>query len=270
MKVIIIADMEGVSGITVWEQVIGGQAMYEEGRRLYTAEINAAIKGARQAGAEEVLVVDCHGAGGAWNFNSLIPEKLDHDCDWVSHHPWSKYSDLLEQGYDAAVLIGMHSKAGTPNGVMAHTISTTGWVDLRFNETSVGEIGIHAAVCGHYKVPIVAVSGDAAACHEASQLLGSCLMLIPVKTGLSLHSARNVSPLRAQELIQAQVRQALLSKTWPPPFIPSRPTRITVRASSTETVSKLRLRQEIDIVDPITVVSRGDTWIDAWNQIWDQ
>jgi D-amino peptidase len=58
LKVIIIADMEGVSGITVWEQVIGGQAMYEEGRRLYTAEINAAIKGALQAGAEEVLVVD--------------------------------------------------------------------------------------------------------------------------------------------------------------------------------------------------------------------
>src|SRR5437870_9690143 len=83
MRVMIMSDMEGVSGIVQWEQVNGGAAMYEEGRRLYTEEINAAVRGARAAGATEIVVVDCHGAGGPYQFNSLVPELLDPGCEWV-------------------------------------------------------------------------------------------------------------------------------------------------------------------------------------------
>ena len=72
MKVFVISDMEGVSGIVKWEQTTGGDPMYEEGRRLYTEEINAAVRGARAGGASEVVVMDCHGAGGPWSFNSLM------------------------------------------------------------------------------------------------------------------------------------------------------------------------------------------------------
>ena len=95
MRVLIMSDMEGVSGIVVWEQVNGGAPMYEEGRKLYTEEINAAVRGARAAGATEIVVVDCHGAGGGWSFNSLVPELLDPDCEWVAHHTWSRYTELL-------------------------------------------------------------------------------------------------------------------------------------------------------------------------------
>lgn len=98
MQVLIMSDMEGVSGIVVWEQVTGGGPMYEEGRKLYTEEINAAVRGAKAAGAKEIVVVDCHGAGGGWTFNSLVPELLDPDCEWVAHHAWSRYTELLEQG----------------------------------------------------------------------------------------------------------------------------------------------------------------------------
>jgi D-amino peptidase len=82
MRILIMTDMEGVSGIVVWEQVNGGAAMFEEGRRLYTQEINAAVRGAKAAGADEIVVVDCHGAGQGWTFNSLIAEDLDPDCTW--------------------------------------------------------------------------------------------------------------------------------------------------------------------------------------------
>src|SRR3954451_20566169 len=118
MRVLIMTDMEGVSGIVVWEQVTGGSPMYEEGRRLYTEEINAAVRGARAGGATEIVVVDCHGAGGAWQFNSLIPELLDPDCEWVAHHTWTGYTELLEQGCDAALFVGMHAMAGTETGVL--------------------------------------------------------------------------------------------------------------------------------------------------------
>ena len=71
MRVHIISDMEGVSGIVKPEQTSGGDPMYEEGRKLYTEEINAAVRGAKAGGATEIVVMDCHGAGGGWTFNSL-------------------------------------------------------------------------------------------------------------------------------------------------------------------------------------------------------
>src|ERR1700741_4349915 len=118
MRVFIISDMEGVAGIVRFDQTTGGHPMYEEARRLYTEEINAAVRGAKAAGATEIVVVDCHGAGGPWQFNSLIPERLDPDCEWVAHHSWTGYTALLEAGCDAALFVGMHAMAGTPDGVL--------------------------------------------------------------------------------------------------------------------------------------------------------
>src|SRR5437763_1873172 len=77
MKVIVISDMEGISGIARGEQCHGGSPMYEEGRKLYTEEMNAAVAGAKAAGAKEIVLMDHHGAGGDWSFNSLIPGDLE-------------------------------------------------------------------------------------------------------------------------------------------------------------------------------------------------
>ena len=123
MKVFIVSDMEGVAGIVKWQQVTGGHAMYEEGRRLYTGEINAAVRGARAAGATEIVVMDCHGAGEGWTFNSLIPEELDPGCEYVVQNEWTEYVEYLEQGVDAALFVAMHAMAGTRDGVLAHTVS---------------------------------------------------------------------------------------------------------------------------------------------------
>src|SRR6266581_7647905 len=202
MRVLIMSDMEGVSGIVVWEQVTGGSPLYDECRRLYTEEINAAVRGAKAAGAEQIVVVDCHGAGGAWNFNSLVPELLDPDCEWVAHHPWARYTELLEQGCDAALFVGMHARAGTPDGVLAHTVSGQAWRELKFNGTSVGETGINAALCGQWGCPVLLVTGDEAVCREATELLGEGLTTLAVKKGLGRFSARQVAPLKARELIE--------------------------------------------------------------------
>ena len=122
MKVLIMSDMEGASSIVAWSQVNGGAPMYEEGRRLYTEEINAAVRGARSAGADEIVVVDCHGAGGGWSFNSLVPELLDEGCDWVAYHGWGRYTELLEQGCDAALMVGMHACPHPRRGHVPHDL----------------------------------------------------------------------------------------------------------------------------------------------------
>ena len=180
MRVHVISDMEGVAGIVRWPQVTGGDPMYEEGRRLYTEEINAAVRGARAAGATEVVVMDCHGAGKAWDFNSLIPELLDPGCEFVVQDEWTEYTEFLEQGCDAALFVGMHAMAGAADGVMNHTVSGQSWRNLWFNGTLVGETGINAALCGTWDVPVLLVTGDRATCDEATALLGDGLTTVSV------------------------------------------------------------------------------------------
>ena len=127
MKVFIVSDLEGVSGVTKGGQTGGGEPMYEESRRLYTEEINAAVRGAKAAGATEIVAMDCHGAGKEWDFNSLIPELLDEACDFVVQDEWTEYTAFLESGVDAALFVGMHAMAGTRLGVMNHTVSGQVW-----------------------------------------------------------------------------------------------------------------------------------------------
>src|SRR5947208_7162261 len=184
MRVLIMTDMEGVSGIVVWEQVNGGAPQYEEGRRLYTEEINAAVRGAKAAGASEIVVVDCHGAGGGFTFNSLIAEDLDPSCEFVVQSEWTGYTGFLESGCDAALFVGMHAMAGTPDGVLNHTVSGRDWQNLYFNGKRVGETGINAALCGTWGCPVLLVTGDRAAGREAKALLGEGLTTVGVKEGL--------------------------------------------------------------------------------------
>src|ERR687894_2887395 len=137
MRIFVVSDMEGVAGVTKWEQVSGGESLYEEARRLYTEEINAAVRGAAAAGADEIVVMDCHGAGKGWTFNSLLPELLDPACEWVVQQEWTGYTEFLEQGCDAALFVGMHAMAGAQRGVLSHTVSGTNWQNLWFNDTLV-------------------------------------------------------------------------------------------------------------------------------------
>ena len=209
MRVVIFGDMEGVAGICRWAQVSAGKALYDEGRALYTAEINAAVRGAFRAGADEVVVMDCHGAGGDLSFNSLLPEELDERCEFVVQSEWTEYTEPFEQGCDAALMIGMHAMAGSERGVMSHTVSSTDWHELRFNGTAVGEVGINAALCGTWSCPVALVTGDDVVCEEATALLGPGLKTLAVKRGLGRFSARHQPPVRARAAIEEATAEAL-------------------------------------------------------------
>ena len=268
MRVLIMADMEGVSGIVTWGQVTGGSPMYEEGRRLYTEEINAAVRGAIAAGATEIVAVDCHGAGGDWTFNSFVPELLHPDCEWVAHHAWSRYTDMFETGCDACLLVGMHARNNTPDGVMCHTISTVQWRNLWFNDDLVGESGINAALCGHYGVPIALVTGDVAVIRECRETLGDEFTGVAVKKGLTRFSARQIAPVRARQMIEDGARESLKNLSRVKPYVPARPTRITVEIDTVDKASNFKGRYGVEFVEPLKVVSTGDDWLQAWDQVW--
>jgi D-amino peptidase len=268
VRVHVISDMEGVAGIVKWQQTKGGDPMYEEGRRLYTEEINAAVRGAKAAGATEIVVMDCHGAGEGWNFNSLVPDLLDPACEFVVQEHWTEYTAFLEEGCDAALFVAMHARAGTPDGVMNHTVSGQRWQNLRFNGVLVGETGINAALCGTWGCPVLLVTGDRATCEEARELLGSGLTTVAVKEGLGRYSARQIPPLRVRELIEEGARKALGDLRAVEPYDPGRPCEIEVELSGTDAADEYRHKHGVEVVEPQKVVSRADDWWTAWRQFF--
>jgi D-amino peptidase len=260
--------MEGVAGITNWSGVGAGDPLYEEGRTLYTEEINAAVRGARAAGATEVVVMDCHGAGGDLSFNSLRPDLLDDGCEFVVQREWTEYTGALEDGCDAALFIGMHAMAGTGDGQMSHTVSGTQWHGLYFNGREVGETGINAALCGAWGCPVLLVTGDDAVCREATELLGDGLTTVSVKKGLGRFSARQLTPARARELIEEGAKRALADLKAVAPYDPGRPCEIRIEFTTPDRLVEYRNRKGIEQVDGLTLVSRADDWWTAWSQFF--
>ena len=257
--------MEGVAGIVKWQQTTGGEKLYDEGRVLYTEEINAAVRGAKAAGATEVVVMDCHGAGGAYEFNSLLPELLDAACEYVVQQEWTEYTAFLESGCDAALFVGMHAMAGTADGVLSHTVSGQAWQSLSFNGTLVGETGINAALCGHWGVPVVLVTGDRAVCKEGRELLGDGLTTVEVKEGLGRFSARSKTPAEARKLIEDGARTALSDLSAVKPYDPGRPSEIEIEFTTPDRLLEFANRKGVEVTGPKSLVVRGDDWWSAWS-----
>lgn len=268
MRVMLFCDMEGVAGISVWEQVNGGAALYEEGRRLYTQEINAAVRGCKRAGATEIVVVDGHGAGGAWSFKSLIPELLESGAEYVLGHTWARYVEPLRQGCDAVLFVGAHAMAGTPDGILCHTVSAQAWYNARINDTLVGESGIVSAICGDFGCPAVFVSGDTATCNEVKNLIGEKVVQVPVKTGMGRYAARHLPAVDACARIEAGTYSALTRKDFPPPLRFTAPVSFTVELATPDRANEFQCRPGVEIVNSRLIVSRAESFWQAWSQFW--
>jgi D-amino peptidase len=268
VRVHVITDIEGCAGVFKWSQTGGDSPLYQEGRRLYTEEINAAVRGAKAAGATEIVVMDCHGAGGDFTFNSLLPDLLDPECEFVVQSEWTEYTEFLEQGCDAALFVGMHAMAGTPDGVMSHTVSGQAWQSLKFNGTLVGETGINAALCGHWGCPVLLVTGDRATCREATALLGDGLTTVEVKVGIGRFSARSLPALKAREVIEAGAKNALKDLTAVQPYDPGKPCEIEITFTTPDRVVEYRNRKNVEQTAPLTLVARGDDWWEAWSSFF--
>jgi D-amino peptidase len=190
-----------------------------------TGDVNAAIRGAFDGGADEVVVADGHGGG-----RNLLIEELDPRARLNAGGP-SPFTMVqgVEPGVDAAMFVGYHARAGTPNAILSHTGSGN-VAKVWLNGGEVGEIGLNAAVCGHFQVPVILISGDQTACAEATELLGEVETAV-VKRATSRMAAECLSPEAAQELIYAAATRAmhrLNAGQVPPPFQPEPPFTLTL------------------------------------------
>jgi D-amino peptidase len=267
MRVMIWGDMEGVACVTSWEQVMGGAVQYQESRVLYTQEINAAARAAKRAGATEIYAVDNHGAGGGFSFKSMVPELLEPGVRWVLGAHWMRYVKPMQEGCDAVLFVGAHAMAGTPDGIMSHTISGQAWYRATVNGVPVGESGIIAAMAGTWDVPAIFVSGDVATCREVAALVGDKVVQAPVKEGFGRFGTVTMTPSEAQKLIDEQVFRALTNRDWPAPYKPEMPVQFRVELATVDQADAFRGKAGIEFVDSRTIVSTGDTFWQVWEQV---
>jgi len=265
------ADMEGVAGISTWEHAGDISPLYEEGRRLYTGEVNAAVRGCKKSGATEIVVIDGHGGGykDARGFISLITDRLEPGANYVLGHAWTRYIEPLEKGCDAVLFVGAHAMAGTPDGVLSHTVSSESWYNATINGTLVGESGIVAAIAGCWNVPGVFVSGDEATCREVRNLLGPTVVTAPVKKGLGRFSARHLAHTDACKLIEERAAEALANRSsWPQPLTFKPPVAFQVELATPDRAAPYYGRTGVEVTGPRTVRSTGGNFWQAWDAFW--
>ena len=203
MKILIAADMEGITGVVHWDQVNTTHPEYARFRRLMTADVNAAIRGAFEGSADEVVVSDGHAYG-----RNILIEELDARARLNSGTP-SPFSMVqgIDSGIDGVIFVGYHARIGSQNAILDHTWSDERVANVWINGDPFGEIGLNAAVAGHFGAPVLMISGDQTACAEAVALLGRVEAVV-VKRASSRMAAELLHPSLTQTLIQEAAARA--------------------------------------------------------------
>jgi len=253
MDVFILVDMEGISGICRRSQVINGEEHYQEGRQYMTWDVNACVKGCLEAGAGHIVVRDIHATT-----SNLIWHELIGGAEYIMGSSRMGRMPGIES-FDAVILLGYHSMAGTPMGILEHTSSSTRWQNFWINGIKAGELAIDGARAGEQGVPVVMVSGDDKTCKEADALFPGA-ELVEVKKGLDIEGGFLLAKDEAHEVIREHSQKALKKYKQIKPYAPQRP--VTLRL---ELVSRgaLPCSEHVNIIDGRTYEVTADTVTDA-------
>jgi D-amino peptidase len=239
MKILIATDMEGITGVTTWDQVTPGHAEYARFRKLMTQDVNAAVRGACDGGADQILVADGH-----WNGSNILVEELDRRARLNSGSP-SPMSMMqgIDESVDGVFFVGYHARNGSPDAILDHTWSSRTVANVWLNEILTGEYGLNAALAGHFGVPVVMASGDQTACGQMSDLLGEIKVAV-VKHASGRYAAECLPPQVSQGMIyQAALRavERLAAGDMPDPFILDTPVRVTVEFFTSDMADRASL-----------------------------
>ena len=210
MRLYVSVDMEGIAGVAHPRQVSYGDGVdrvdYDRSRALMAGEANAAIEGALELGATDIVVNDSH-----WQMRNLRAEDLHEAARLVIGDKPMSMTEAINEGeepFAGAAFIGYHAGAGHPSGVIAHTFSSATIMEVRVGGVAHNEAGLNAIRLGHHGVPVILVSGDDALAAEVAELLPWAERVV-VKRGLGYSLADSSSPSRAVGAIRNGMRSAI-------------------------------------------------------------
>lgn len=251
-------DLEGASGVAGhWSDIDFGGKDYEAARRFLTGDVNAAIEGAFEAGVDEVVVLDGHGAA-----LTILMEELDPRAQLIRGRRVLELEGL-DGSFNLMFAVGAHSMAGTSDGLLTHTLSTA--IDgVWLNGVRVGEIGLWAALAGDYNVPVGLVTGDFAAVREAENLLKK-VCTVAVKKATSRFAAKCLHPKVSRKLIREAAVAAVKRAEEFAPFKPEKPIELKVEFHDSETAERLSRRKGVVRLNGRTVSAKGMTMLEVYS-----
>jgi D-amino peptidase len=210
VKVFLLTDLEGIAGVESIEQMDRTGAAYAAICRQLERTINIAVETCVQNGADVVYYLDGHGGGG-----NIRPEAIDPRairCENI--HRWN---ELVQQRvFDCQIELGAHARAGTMGGFLDHTLNSREFFSIRHNGKEMSELSMHATLCAKYGIPVVAVTGDEAACLQAREYIPG-IFTGAVKVAHCRNEAKTYP--NADEILRDTVAQGL--RNWQSvPLIP--------------------------------------------------
>lgn len=240
MKVYISVDIEGVCGVVDIDHTRRDGKDYTIARKLMAEEVNAAVEGAFEGGASDVIVNDSHGS-----MINLVVEDLDERVTIVSGSP--KPLSMVQgiRGCDAAFFVGYHSRAGTADAILDHTYNGRVVYNIQVNNKDMGELGMNAALAGHFGVPVVLVTGDVKTTDEALRLFKS-VEVVTTKEGIGRFAAKSKHPAKAREEIKKKAKKAVKNVSKFHPFVVEPPLRLEMDFMLTHMADRVALIPHIE------------------------
>lgn len=260
MKVWIMTDLEGVSGVNGRSNGIGNKIINEDvAGRLLTEEVNATVEGLIDGGATEIVVLDGHGGS-----NSILIEKLHPAATLDQYGGGMTPTIAVNAGYDAALHLGAHAMIGVRDGFMNHTFNSHAVANMWLNDMPVGEIAIFALYCACYGVPTILVAGDRAACREARSFLGS-VETVETKIGLSRYTVINENPVKVRCALREKAKAALQNRTRYPARMIKPPYALKIQLMCPNQADDGEMRGAKRL-DHQTVLYESNDFLDLWAQ----
>jgi D-amino peptidase len=261
MRVFVMTDLEGVSGIVGRSDGIGNKIEHiDEARRLLTGEVNAVVEGLVSGGADEIVVADGHGGS-----NTIIVESLHEKARLLriggETYPvaWS-----LDSAYDAAMQIGAHAMMGTRDGFLHHSFNSHAITHMRLNGKDIGEIGIITLLAAAYRTPTLLVAGDRAACREAKAFMPS-VETVETKIGINRYSSIDRSPAEVRSELTRVAEATLRNIDQHPVVEVAPPYELTVQYMCPNLADGCEKRGGKRI-DFLTVQQSSDEFVELWAQ----
>jgi D-amino peptidase len=258
IKVFMVTDMEGVSGIFDSElQCLPGQSKrFEESRRLLTGEVNAAVDGLLAGGATDVIVWDGHDSGQTLSVLDIHPK-----CRLLTGRP-VPVNMGIDSSYSAVVFVGQHAMAGNDKGILSHSYSSLGIQNIWVNGKPQGEFGTIAIMVGEMGIPVALLSGDAAACQEVRDMTPKA-ECAEVKQGINRTAGYMLPHATACALIRQKAQRAMERLPEMKPYKLSLPVELKIEITTRGT-ERWTAGDGIEQIDGRTWVFRGKTFMDAW------
>ena len=260
VKIYISADMEGIAGVASADQLSPASFEYQRAREWMTAEVLAAIQGAREAGATEFVVSDSHGNG-----ESLLIDRFPSDVPVNIVRSFPRPLGMMEgidSSFAAVIFVGYHASTSSLTGVRAHTISSALLTRIALNGVAQSEAGINAAIAAQFGIPVVMITGDDQIVAETKQRLGN-LEGVAVKRAIGFHSTSTLTPEVAQAQIRQRARVAVQRRAEMKAYAVTRPVTLDVSMKNYRPVELLGYLPNVQRIDSHTVRFIGKDMIEV-------